>query len=468
MIQKNAEELNRLISERILILDGAMGSMLQEHKLSDILCLEKPELILDIHKLYLEAGADIISSCSFNANAVSLADYKIAGKAYDISRAAGALARQAADEFSTVEKKRFAAGSMGPTPKSASFCHDINDPGKRSIGWDELEAAYYDNARGLLDGGVDILLIETIFDTINAKAAIAAVIRLREERDLDIPLIISATIANDAGRLLSGQTLEAFAVSVSHAEPFALGLNCSFGAEKIFPHLNSFSGFSPFPVICYPNAGLPAESGDYYEEPEKTAEAIKKFFEKKLVNIIGGCCGTTPAHIAAIAELAKNYQPRPLENLQIKEPLQHCYLSGLEVFPPISDAGGQSGNSPVFPENMNDNTIVITGNDPGSVDDAVELAEEIIDGGARILPVRIDSELPCGKETVTRFFNTALFFPAIARIPIMLECSNTELLEAALKCIQGKSLISCKNISEEEIVTRHDALFRRYGATALR
>ena len=475
MIQENAKQPERLIEERILILDGAMGSMLKDHKLSDMLCLDKPELITGVHEAYLKAGADIISTCSFNANAVSLADYGIAEKSYEINKAAGELARQAADKFSTAEQKRFAAGSMGPTSKSACFCVDINDPAKRNISWDELETSYYDNARGLLDGGVDLLLIETVFDTINAKAAIAAVMRLREERNAAIPLIISATVANNAGRILSGQTLEAFAVSVSHAEPLAIGLNCSYGSETMLPHLSAISAFTSYPVIFYPNAGLPTRIGDYYEGPEKTAEHFKKCFEKKLVNIAGGCCGTTPEHIAAISKLAKNYSPRSL-----REKSKKRFLSGLETFPLPSGAINPKNKYPI--ECFSEKAILKTAGDPdsaktqalsdclknNSLEDAVDLATEIIDEGAKILPVHIDAELPGGKETITRFFNSALFDPSIARLPVMLECPNWEYLETALKCIQGKSLVNVKNCKEGEgEFLRHIALIRRLGAAVM-
>ena len=440
----NSKKFASLVRERILILDGAMGSMLKEQKLADMLCLEKPALIVSIHNAYLEAGADIISSCSFNANAISLADYGLADKAYEISRAAAALAREAADKFSTAEKKRFAAGSMGPTSKSASICQDLNDPGKRSVSWDELEAAYYDNARGLLDGGADLLLLETIFDTLNAKAAIAAVMRLREERNADIPLMISATVANDAGRLLSGQSLEAFAVSVSHAEPFSIGLNCSFGAERLFPHLAALSAFTPFSVSCYPNAGLPDQSGAYREGPEQTALFMKKFFEQGIVNIAGGCCGTTPAHIAALAELAKNYKPRPLR----EKPAQN-FFAGLEAFA-LSGAVNAAYDQRL--------SGFIKNNLP---EDAANLLNDLIDDGAEFIKICLDDDL--SREQIVCFLNNILFDPSIARVPIFFECSSRELLVAALKCVQGKSLVSSSCFKKEDSEFLRQFI-RRYGA----
>ena len=435
-----------------------MGSMIQKihgrdlKGCPDVLCLEKPEVITQIHEAYLEAGADIISTCSFSANAVSLADYGLAEKAYEISKAAGELARKAADTYSKPDKKRFAAGSMGPTSKSGSICQDINDPEKRSITWDELETAYYDNARGLLDGGADLLLLETIFDTLNAKAAIAAVLRLREERNADIPLIISASVDNEGGRLLSGQNLEAFVVSVSHAEPFAIGLNCSFGAEKILPHLSALSSFSPFPISCYPNAGFPDVSGTYSEGPEQTARIMKQFFEQGLVNIVGGCCGTTPDHIAAIAGLAKKYPPRSL--LLREKPVQN-FLSGLEVFP-LPHGTGESK------ETCDHKLSALIKNN--KMEDAVDHLSEMIETGADSIKIYLGDELSSEKEKVVRFINTALFDPAIARAPIMLESADWEILEAALKCIQGKSLVKISLEKGDDNFHRFAALIRRYGA----
>jgi len=455
-------ELNALIRERIIILDGAMGSMLKGHGLSDPLCLSNPELITSVHEAYLEAGADIITTCSFNANAVSLADHGMAEKAYEISRAAGALARQAADKFSTPGKKRFAAGSMGPMTKSASMASDLNDLGKRNISWDEIEAAYYDNARGLLDGGVDILLLETIFDTLNAKAGIAAVIRLREERKLRIPLIISATVSDAAGRLLSGQTIEAFAVSVSHAEPLALGLNCSFGAEKIHPHLARLSAFTHCPVICYPNAGLPDSSGAYSEGPEEMAGVMKNFFQQRLVNIAGGCCGTTPAHIAAVAALAKNYSPRPLP-----EKPRISYLSGLEVLP-LPERGSVDFINIGERTNVAGSRKFLRLVQDGEWDEAVSVAGDTLSAGARIIDVCMDNALLDGKEAMVQFLNNALFDPEIARFPVMPDSSRWEVLEAALKCIQGKPLVNSISLKEGTAeFLRRAALVRRYGAAVM-
>ncbi|GHV85466.1 methionine synthase [Spirochaetia bacterium] len=474
------EQLDRISRERILILDGAMGSLIQREHLgeadyrgetfaahgmelagcNDLLCLTKPSLISAIHEAYLKAGADIVTSCSLNSNAVSMADYGLADRAYEISRAAGKLARRAADKYSTADKPRFAAGSIGPTSKSGSVSPDLDDPGKRGIGWDELEAAYYDSARGLLDGGVHIILLETFFDTLNVKAAAAAVIRLREERG-DIPLMISAAISDAAGRLLAGQTVEAFAVSVSHADPWSLGLNCSLGAEKILPHLEALSAFTPFLVSCYPNAGLPDRLGNYTEGPQETAAFMKPFLDRSLVNILGGCCGTTPDHISAIAELAKTYAPRRAENVPAK-----TFLAGLEILPvghgktdfiDIGERTNVAGSRKFLRLVQNQ-----------AWEEALEIAREMIAAGARIIDVCMDDALLDGKEAMIRFLNLALSDPEIARVPVMPDSSRWEILEAALKCIQGKSLVNSISLKEGEAeFLRRARLIRRYGAAVV-
>ncbi|MDR2072023.1 MAG: methionine synthase [Spirochaetaceae bacterium] len=472
------KQLDRIVQDRILILDGAMGSVILTHKLgeaeyrgrefayhpvnvqgcNDLLCITRPGLISSIHESYLKVGADIVSSCSFNATSVSLADYGLDGMAYEISRAAAGLARKAAEKFSSPEKPRFVAGSMGPTSKSGSISPDMDDPGRRSISWDELEAAYYDNARGLLDGGAHILLLETIFDTLNAKAAIAAILRLRKERNENIPLMISATISDASGRILSGQTLEAFAVSVSHADPWSLGLNCSLGAEKILPHLEVLSSITSVLVSCHPNAGLPNNLGAYDEGPGETALYMKEFLDRGLVNILGGCCGTTPDHIAAIAGLAKNYKPRRIPALE-----KRTVLAGLEPLPvgkEFIDIGERTNvaGSKKFLRLVQNN----------SWEEALDIAREMIAGGARIIDVCMDDALLPGRETMIRFLNLMLSDPEIARIPVMADSSRWEILEAALKCIQGKGLVNSISLKEGEKEFLYRArLIRRYGAAAV-
>jgi 5-methyltetrahydrofolate--homocysteine methyltransferase len=474
-------DLYRAAEERILILDGAMGSLLQregltgadyrggalaDHKTelagcNELLCLTRPDLITSIHEAYLEAGADIISSCSLSSNAVSLADYGLADRAYEISRAAGILARTAADKYGTAKKPRFAAGSVGPTSKSASISPDMEDPSRRSVDWDELEGAYREAIRGLLDGGVHLILLETFFDTLNAKAAAAAVMRLREERREAIPLIISATISGPSGRLLSGQTVEAFAVSLAHAGPWALGLNCSLGAEKLLPHLEALASFTPFLVSCHPNAGLPDQMGNYAEGPEETAAFIKAYLDRGLVNILGGCCGTTPAHIAAVADLARRYAPRipPQKSTA-------SFLAGLEVLP-VGE--GKEGFTPAGERtNVAGSRKFLRLVRDQAWDQAVNVAREMITAGSRITDVCMDDALLDGKAAMVRFLNLALADPEIARFPVMPDSSRWDILEAALKCIQGKALVNSISLKEgEDEFLRRAGLLRRYGAAAV-
>jgi 5-methyltetrahydrofolate--homocysteine methyltransferase len=485
------EQLDRLAEQRILILDGAMGSLIQSRKLgeadyrggefashpvnlsgcNDLLCLTRPEIITSIHQAYLEAGADIVSSCSFNSTALSLADYGLGERAYDISRAAAELARRAADRFSSPSRPRFAAGSMGPTSKSLSISQDLNEAPSggeaggrarenRIPGWDELEAAYYDNARGLVDGGVQILLIETVFDTLNAKAALFAVSRLLEERKLDIPVMISATISDASDRLLAGQTIEAFAVSVLHARPWALGLNCSLGAEKILPHLEALSACSPVLVSCYPNAGLPNSFGAYEEGPGETTGFVRTFLEKGLVNLVGGCCGTGPEHIAAIAGLAGNYAPRPIPGAARR---RKTFLAGLEPLPPdqgFIDIGERT--------NVAGSKKFLRLVRQGSWEEAMDIAREMIDAGAGIIDVCMDDALLDGKAAMTRFLKLCQSDPEIARVPVMADSSSWEILEAALKCMQGKGIINSISLKEGEgEFLRRALLARRYGAAVV-
>jgi 5-methyltetrahydrofolate--homocysteine methyltransferase len=473
------EQLNCIAEQRILILDGATGSLIQTHHLeeadyrgkefashpvplagcNDLLCLTRPELIGSIHEAYLKAGADIISTCSFNATSVSLADYGLGERAYDISRAAARLARKAADRYSSAAKPRFAAGSMGPTPKSLSISPDIDDPGKRSVTWDELEAAYYDNARGLADGGADILLIETVFDTLNAKAALFAVSRLREERNIDIPVMISATVSDASGRLLAGQTLEAFAVSILHGRPWSLGLNCSLGAEKMLPHLEALAAVSPVWTSCYPNAGLPDKFGAYRESPSETAGFIRFFFEKGLVNIAGGCCGTNPEHIAEIARLAESYPPRKPP----KDSRLHRFFAGLEVLDPdkgFVDIGERTNvaGSKKFLRLVKER----------SWEQALDIARAMADEGAGVIDVCMDDALLDPKASMIRFLNLGLSDPGIARLPVMADSSSWDVLEAALKCIQGKGIVNSISLKEGEAeCLRRALLIRRYGAAVV-
>lgn len=334
---KNSETLYKELKERILILDGAMGTMIQRYNFqeedyrgerfkdwkyplkgnNDLLSLTQPQAIEEIHRKYLEAGADIIETNTFSGTTIAMADYHMEDLVYELNFESAKIARKVCDEFTakTPEKPRFVAGSMGPTNKTASLSPDVNDPGFRAITFDELRIAYKQQAEALLDGGSDILLVETIFDTLNAKAALFAIDEIQDERKIQIPIMVSGTITDASGRTLSGQTAEAFLISVSHLNLLSVGFNCALGAKQLTPYLETLSANSEFHISAYPNAGLPNAFGHYDETPEHMASQMKEYVEKGLVNIVGGCCGTTPEHIKAIAEVVKDYKPRNVAEL---------------------------------------------------------------------------------------------------------------------------------------------------------
>jgi 5-methyltetrahydrofolate--homocysteine methyltransferase len=508
------EQLNAIAARRIIVLDGAMGSLIQGFRLTegdfrgrcfadhpvnllgcnDLLCLTRPDLIRGIHRDYLEAGADITKTCSFNATAVSLADFGLEGLAYEISRAAAALAREEADRFASPQWPRFVAGSMGPTAKSGSLSSGIDDPEKRAIGWDELRAAYYDNARGLLDGGADLFLVETIFDTLNAKAAISAIIRLLDERGLDLPVMLSATVASaGGGRILSGQTLEAFCVSVAHAGrdqagPWSLGLNCSFGADALKQNAAELGAVSrrlggSWLISTHPNAGLPNQLGGYDESPESMAAKMEDYFKEGLLNIAGGCCGTSPAHIAAIAELAGRYPPRPLPKARASA----TWLAGLEGLTIGQDTGldtGQDIRQDARPEAWQNTRrgFTVIGertNVAGSrkflklikeerYAEALTVAREMIGRGAALIDVCMDDALLDAERAMGRFLNLAFQDPEIARVPVMIDSSCWNVIEAGLKRAQGKCLVNSISLKEgPEEFRRRAGIARSYGAAVV-
>lgn len=335
---KNSDKLYKALSERILVLDGAMGTMLQRYKFTeedyrgerfknweyplkgnnDLLSLTQPQAIEEVHRKYLEAGADIIETNTFSGTTIAMADYHMEDLVYELNFESAKIARKVCDEFSTAnpEKPRFVAGSIGPTNKTASLSPEVNDPGFRAITFEELRVAYKQQAEALLDGGADILLVETIFDTLNAKAALFAIDEIQEECKIEIPIMVSGTITDASGRTLSGQTAEAFLISVSHLSLLSVGFNCALGAQQLTPYLETLANNSDYHISAYPNAGLPNAFGQYDESPEFMASQIREYAEKGLVNIIGGCCGTTPPHIKAIAELVKSYEPRKINVLR--------------------------------------------------------------------------------------------------------------------------------------------------------
>jgi 5-methyltetrahydrofolate--homocysteine methyltransferase len=462
------QKLDSIAKKSILLLDGAMGTMVQKYNLTeedfrgtrftsqkkkllgcaDILCLSKPDIIREVHNAYLEAGADIIEACSFNANAVALSDYDLSGCAYEISKAAAAIAKDAIQKYSSDEKPRFVAGILGPLTKSASISPDMNDAGARSVTFDEIEGAYYDNARGLLDGGADILMLETIFDTLNAKAGIAAVLRIGNERGIDIPLMISAAISDSAGRLLAGQTVEAFCISVMHAIRenntglFSVGLNCSLGAELLKPYIKTLSRIAPCMVSAHPNAGLPNALGEYDETPDEMARLIGEYIDGGLVNIVGGCCGSTPEHIRAIAKVLKNKNPRKLPVATSR-----FYLCGLE--PACIDRDkklficGEKGNAA-------GNKKFLQFIKDGNFSAALKMVRDNIAEGIDAVDISMDDALVDGPTMMVKFLQLALSDPAIARAPFVIDSSDFTVIEAALKCIQGRVIANSISLKDGE------------------
>ncbi|CAA9374672.1 MAG: 5-methyltetrahydrofolate--homocysteine methyltransferase [uncultured Nocardioides sp.] len=473
-------ELTEVLRRRIVVLDGAMGTAIQEHRLADadyrgerfadwhqdlvgnndLLTLTQPGLIREIHDDYLAAGADILETNTFNANAVSLADYDLADLAYELNLEAARLARAAADAASTPDRPRWVAGALGPTTRTASISPDVNDPGARNVDFDQLVAAYLEAARGLVDGGADLLMIETIFDTLNAKAAIFAVETLFEETERRWPVIISGTITDASGRTLSGQVTEAFWASVRHARPLAVGLNCALGAKDMRPYLAELSRLADSFVSCYPNAGLPNAFGEYDEAPEETAAVLAEFADAGFLNLVGGCCGTTPAHIAAIADAVRGRERRtPSASRRVMR------LSGLEPLTVDEDS--------LF-VNVGERTN-ITGSarfrkliKDGDYATALAVAEQQVQSGAQVIDVNMDEGMIDGVAAMDRFLKLVAAEPEISRVPVMVDSSKWEVIEAGLKCVQGKGIVNSISMKEGEDAFRAQArLCRKYGAAVV-
>ena len=474
--------IEQIARERILILDGAMGTMLQRYGLTeadyrgvrfadwpqdvkgnnDLLCLTQPEIVREVHRAYLEAGADLLETNTFNANSISQQDYGMQELAYEMNRAAAALARMEADAMTaqTPEKPRFVAGSIGPTNRTASISPDVNDPGYRAVSFDDLRAAYLEQARGLVDGGADLLLIETIFDTLNAKAAIYALEELFEEKGRRWPVAISGTITDASGRTLSGQTVEAFWISVKHAKPLFVGLNCALGAKEMRPHIETLSRIADCYLSAYPNAGLPNEFGEYEQTPEEMRKYIRDFAEHGFVNLLGGCCGTTPDHIRQMVEAVKDLPPRQIPQLQT-----HTMLSGLE---PLY----------IRPEsnfvNVGERTNV-TGSRKfarlireGQYAEALEVARQQVEAGAQIIDVNMDEGLLDSEAAMRCFLNLVMAEPDIARVPVMIDSSKFSVIEAGLKCVQGRCVVNSISLKEgEEAFLQQAAIVKRYGAAVI-
>ena len=464
--------IEEILDERILLLDGGFGTMVQGYGLdeaayrgerfrdwerqlrgcNDLLALTCPDVVREIHEKYLAAGADIIETDSFNANAVSLADYRLEECAYEISQAA-------ADAFTARNplKPRFVAGSIGPTNRTLSMSADVNDPAARDITFAEMCAAYREQVRGLLDGGADLLLIETVFDTLNAKAALAAVDDECRTRGIRTPVMISGTLSDASGRTLSGQTVEAFYASVAHARPLSVGLNCAYGAKQLLPYLERLAAVAETRISTHPNAGLPNIMGGYDETPAMFAADCAEYMRRGLVDIIGGCCGTTPEHIFELAKIAGDYAPR-----RLPAPRHITVLSGLEPLRIVPEANfvniGERTNvagSAKFARLIRE----------GDYDEALTVARAQVDAGAQLVDVCMDDGLIDGPQAMRHFLNLMASEPEIARVPVMIDSSKWEVLEAGLQVVQGKSVVNSISLKEGEgTFLERAAAIRRYGA----
>ncbi len=474
------EALTATMRERIMVLDGAMGTAIQRDRPdeagyrgdrfadwpsdlvgnNDLLTLTQPDIIREIHEEYLRAGADIIETNTFNATAISLSDYGMAELSHEINYESARLARAACDAVATDDRPRYVAGALGPTTRTASISPDVNDPGARNVSYDQLVVAYLDAARGLVDGGADLLMIETIFDTLNAKAAIFAVETLFEEYDRRWPVIVSGTITDASGRTLSGQVTEAFWASIRHARPLAVGLNCALGAKDMRPYLAELSRLADSFVSCYPNAGLPNAFGEYDEAPEETAAVLAEFADAGFINIVGGCCGTTPDHIESIAEAVADQSPRvPAESVPIMR------LAGLEplniteesLFVNVGERTNITGSAR-FRKLIKD----------GDYDAALAVATQQVVAGAQVIDVNMDEGMIDGVAAMDRFLKLIASEPDISRIPVMIDSSKWEVIEAGLKCVQGKPIVNSISMKEGEDAFRDQArLCRKYGAAVV-
>ncbi|NOX16881.1 MAG: methionine synthase, partial [Chlorobi bacterium] len=475
--------LKELLNERILVLDGAMGTMIQRHNLeeedfrgerfkdhpvnlkgnNDLLSLTKPEIIKEIHLEYLRAGADIIETNTFNGTTISQADYKTEEYVYEINYESARLAREAADEImnETPDKPRFVAGALGPTNKTLSLSPDVNDPGYRDVTFDQMAEAYKLQAKGLLDGGADILLVETIFDTLNAKAALFGITELLEERNADVPIMISGTIVDQSGRTLSGQTTEAFWISIAHIPNLlSVGLNCALGPKQMRPFIEELSNIADCYISLYPNAGLPNEFGGYDESPETMTYVLEDYAKEGFFNIVGGCCGTTPDHIRAFAEMAKTVSPRKIKPVE-----KFTRLSGLEALTIRPDSNfiniGERTNvagSRKFARLIKEEKY----------DEALSVARQQVENGAQIIDVNMDEAMIDSEKAMDKFLKLVAAEPDIAKVPIMLDSSKWSVIETGLKCLQGKGIVNSISLKEgEEIFIERAKKILRYGAAVI-
>lgn len=474
--------LKALLHQRILLLDGGMGTMIQSYHLqeedyrgnrfrefphslkgnNDLLSLTQPEIILDIHRAYLDAGADFLETNNFNSTAISLADYHMSDLAYEMNLVSAQLARQLTDEYTRKhpEKPRFVIGILGPTNRTASLSPDVNDPGFRNVCFDELVRSYYDAVSGLVTGGAHLLMVETIFDTLNSKAAIFAIEQYFSQQHLRLPVMISGTITDASGRTLSGQTTEAFWYSVRHARPISIGLNCALGPEALRPYIEELSGLAETYVSIHPNAGLPNAFGEYEETPEQMAKSLKEFANAGFLNIVGGCCGTTPQHIQRLHEVLKDIPPRKIPSVP-----KACRLSGLEplvideqsLFVNVGERTNVTGSIRFAELIRNDD-----------YDIALEVALDQVTNGAQIIDINMDEGMLDAEAAIVKFLNLIAVEPDIARIPIMIDSSKWSVIEAGLQCVQGKSIVNSISLKDGESAFLEKAnLAYRYGAAII-
>ena len=485
-------ELSKILSNRIMIMDGATGTMIQQHKLTEedyrggkdgkfidfsapkgereiflkgnneLLSLTQPQVIKEIHEEYLMAGADILETNTFGANSIAQDDYYMPHLIHEMNFESARLAKEAAKKFSTPEKPRFVAGAIGPTPKTASISPDVNDPGARNVNFDQLVASYKEQTKSLIEGGVDIILVETVFDTLNCKAALFAVEQAFEEMSQRLPLMISGTVTDASGRILSGQTVSAFWNSIRHAKPLTIGLNCALGAALMRPYAEELSKIADTNICIYPNAGLPNPMSDtgFDEEPHDTSELLKEFANSGFINIAGGCCGTTPDHIKAIAEQLENIPPRIVPTQEV-----FTRLSGLEplsikedtLFINVGERTNVTG-SKAFAR------LIIE----EKFEEAVSVARQQVENGAQVIDINMDEGMLDSLNAMKYFLNLIASEPDIARIPIMIDSSKWEVIEAGLKCVQGKAIVNSISIKEgEELFLKHAQLCRNFGAAVV-
>src|SRR4051812_29548998 len=478
--QARLEAFRALMKRRIVLLDCAMGTMIQSYDLSeedyrgerfadhpvelkgnnDLLSITQPHIIRAIHEAAMEAGSDIIETNTFSSTSIAQSDYDTQDVAYELNYEAARVAREAADGFARPHRPRFVAGALGPTNRTASLSPDVNNPGFRNITFDELAQSYAEASRGLVDGGADLLLVETIFDTLNAKAAIFAIKEYLEEESLDVPIMISGTITDASGRTLSGQVTEAFWNSVRHAEPISVGLNCALGSKELRQYIEELSRIAEVPVSAYPNAGLPNEFGEYDESPEHMAAEIGEWAANGWLNIVGGCCGTTPAHIKAMAGAVSEHAPReipelpPLMRLSGLEP---CNIGPDSLFVNVGERTNVTGSARFKDLILNDD-----------YETALEVAAEQVENGAQIIDVNMDEGMLDGEEAMVNFLNLVASEPDISRVPVMIDSSKWSIIEAGLKRVQGKSVVNSISMKEgEEEFVRQAKLLRKYGAAVI-